>query len=430
MIRGVVGGMSKISSSLLYSHADINKLTLMEKNIFKLDNEQLREIARLFSGKVEEGLERENAEIQCIPTFIAPNTHGVEGEALVLDLGGTNYRVAVVDFDNGVPAIHPDNGWKKDMSVMKTPGLTRDELFREQADMILEIKREREIPIGYCFSYPAESLPGGDARLLRWTKGVDIKEMVGQLVGDPLLDYLNSKTEVPFAGIKVLNDTIASLFAGLTDSSYDAYIGLIVGTGTNMAAFFPAERIKKLKPACGVKGLVPVNLESGNFCPPFLTAVDDTVDATSNNPGRQRFEKAVSGMYLGDILKSAFPFEEFEEQFDARKLSSIMNYPDIYKDTYVQVARWIYHRSAQLVAASIAGLILVLKSCDRDMRKICLVAEGSLFWSGNRKGKNYHLLVMEKLRELLDELGMEDVEVHIDKMENANLIGTAIAALS
>ena len=27
---------------------------------------------------------------------------------------------------------------------------------------------------------------------------------------------------------------------GLTDSSYDAYIGLIVGTGTNMATFIPA----------------------------------------------------------------------------------------------------------------------------------------------------------------------------------------------
>lgn len=402
----------------------------MEKNIFKLDNEQLKEIARSFLARVEEGLEKENAEIQCIPTFIASDTPCVEGEALVLDLGGTNYRVAVVDFDNGVPAIHPDNGWKKDMSVMKRAGFTRDELFREQADMILEIKREREIPIGYCFSYPAESLPGGDARLLRWTKGVDIREMIGQLVGKPLLDYLNSKSDVKFTGIKVLNDTIASLFAGLTDRSYDAYIGLIVGTGTNMATFIPAERIKKLDPVCGVKGAVPVNLESGNFCPPFLTAVDDTVDATSDNPGRQRFEKAVSGMYLGDILKSAFPFDRFEEQFDARKLGSIMNYPDIYKDIYVQVAQWIYKRSAQLVAASLAGLIMLLKSYDKEMRKICLVAEGSLFWSENKKDKNYHTLVMEKLRELLDELGMEEVEVRINNMANANLIGTAIAALS
>lgn len=402
----------------------------MEKNIFKLDNEQLKGIAHAFREKVEEGLNKNNAEIQCIPTFILPKATDVKGKALVLDLGGTNYRVAIVDFSTEKPIIYPNNGWKKDMSIMKSPGYTREELFKELADLIVEIKREEEMPIGYCFSYPTESIPGGDARLLRWTKEVDIREMVGQFVGKPLLDYLNEKNKIRFTGVKVLNDTIASLFAGLTDKSYDAYIGLIVGTGTNMATFIPSDKITKLDPECHVQGLIPVNLESGNFYPPFLTAVDDTVDATSDSLGKQRFEKAVSGMYLGDILKAAFPLEEFEEKFDARKLTAIMNYPDIHKDIYVQVAHWIYNRSAQLVAASLAGLIALLKSYNRDIHRVCLIAEGSLFWSESRKDKNYNILVMEKLQELLRELELEDVEVHINSMDNANLIGTGIAALS
>ena len=402
----------------------------MEKNIFKLDNEQLKGIAHAFREKVEEGLNKNNAEIQCIPTFILPKATDVKGKALVLDLGGTNYRVAIVDFSTEKPIIYPNNGWKKDMSIMKTPGYTREELFKELADLIVEIKREEEMPIGYCFSYPTESIPGGDARLLRWTKGVDIREMVGQFVGKPLLDYLNEKNKIRFTGVKVLNDTIASLFAALTDKSYDAYIGVIVGTGTNMATFIPSDKITKLDPECHVQGLIPVNLESGNFYPPFLTAVDDTVDATSDSLGKQRFEKAVSGMYLGDILKAAFPLEEFEEKFDARKLTAIMNYPDIHKDIYVQVAHWIYNRSAQLVAASLAGLIALLKSYNRDIHRVCLIAEGSLFWSESRKDKNYNILVMEKLQELLRELELEDVEVHINSMDNANLIGTGIAALS
>lgn len=402
----------------------------MEKNIFKLDNEQLKGIAYAFREKVEEGLSKKNAEIQCIPTFILPKAADVKGKALVLDLGGTNYRVAIVDFTQEKPVIYPNNGWKKDMSVMKSPGYTREELFKELADLIVEIKREEEMPIGYCFSYPAESVPGGDAKLLRWTKGVDIRKMVGQFVGKPLLDYLNEKNKIKFTGIKVLNDTIASLFAGLTDKSYDAYIGLIVGTGTNMATFIPADKIKKLDPAYSVEGLIPVNLESGNFHPPFLTAVDDTVDAMSDSMGKQRFEKAVSGMYLGDILKAAFPLDEFEEKFDARKLTAIMNYPDIHKDIYVQVARWIYSRLAQLVAASLAGLIALLKSYNKDIHRICLIAEGSLFWSESRKDKSYNILVMEKLQELLRELQLEDVEVHINNMSNANLIGTGIAALT
>ena len=402
----------------------------MEKNIFKLDNEQLKGIAHAFREKVEEGLNKNNAEIQCIPTFILPKATDVKGKALVLDLGGTNYRVAIVDFSTEKPIIYPNNGWKKDMSIMKSPGYTREELFKELADLIVEIKREEEMPIGYCFSYPTESIPGGDARLLRWTKGVDIREMVGEFIGKPLLDYLNERNKIKFTNIKVLNDTVASLFAGLTDKSYDAYIGLIVGTGTNMATFIPSDKITKLDPECHVQGLIPVNLESGNFYPPFLTAVDDTVDATSDSLGKQRFEKAVSGMYLGDILKAAFPLEEFEEKFDARKLTAMMNYPDIHKDIYVQVAHWIYNRSAQLVAASLAGLIALLKSYNRDIHRVCLIAEGSLFWSESRKDKNYNILVMEKLQELLRELELEDVEVHINSMDNANLIGTGIAALS
>lgn len=66
-----------------------------------------------FRDKTEEGLKTENAEIQCIPTFIAPKTTHIKGKSLVLDLGGTNYRVAIVDFDKATPTVHPNNGWKR-----------------------------------------------------------------------------------------------------------------------------------------------------------------------------------------------------------------------------------------------------------------------------------------------------------------------------
>ncbi len=402
----------------------------MKKNIFKLKTKQLKEIAQSLQTKVENGLGKDNTEIQCIPTYINPKTSGIEGSALVLDLGGTNYRVATIDFVDGKASIHPENGWKKDLSVMKTPGFTEADLFKEQADPIGEIKMEGKMPIGYCFSYPAESMLNGDASLIRWTKGVDIKEMLGKPVGQPLRDYLNKENGDKFTEVKVINDTVASLFAGLTDSSYDAYIGLIVGTGTNMATFIRPDKIKKLNPEYKGEGLIPVNLESGNFYPPHLTVIDDKVDACSDSKGAQRFEKAVSGMYLGEILKSVFPCDEFEKKFDAQKLTHIMGYPDIHKKKYVRVARWIYIRSAQLVAASLTGLILVLLSHNESIKKVQLTAEGSLFWSEDRHGKNYKDLVLDELHHLLSKFGYADVKVHISQMDNANLIGSAIAALS
>lgn len=58
--------------------------------------------------------------------FYLSKTSDINGKALVLDLGGTNYRVATVDLGQGSPTIHPNNGWKKDMSIMKS----RDILVR------------------------------------------------------------------------------------------------------------------------------------------------------------------------------------------------------------------------------------------------------------------------------------------------------------
>lgn len=402
----------------------------MEKNIFELETAKLKDIALSLQSKVNKGLTEDETEIRCIPTYIVPQTTKIDGKALVLDLGGTNYRVATVRLADGNATIHPENGWKKDLSIMKTPGFTQEQLHREQADPIMEIKREEEMPIGYCFSYSAESLLNGDVRLLNWTKGVNIQEMIGQPVGRPLLEYLNKNNTPEFTGIKVINDTVASLFAGLADGKYDAYIGLIVGTGTNMATFIDADRIPKINPSFKGKGLIPVNLESGNFHPPHLTDIDEKVDAQTDTKGYQLFEKAVSGMYLGEILKTVFPSDEFEEKFDARKLTSILNYPDIYKEKYVNVAKWVYERSAKLTAASLTGLIMVLASHNPDMKTIRLVAEGSLFWSEYRKGPDYKDLVMEELHRLLKEFGYGHIEITINYMENANLIGSAIAALS
>ncbi|MDR0748438.1 MAG: hexokinase [Tannerellaceae bacterium] len=402
----------------------------MKDNIFKLNIDQLREIAEALQSRVGEGLSKENQEVQCIPTFISPKA-GAEGKSLVLDLGGTNYRVATVDFSEGKTTIRPENGWKKDLSIMKKPEFTEELLYKEQADPIMEIKIDEPLPIGYCFSYPAESLPNGDATLLRWTKGVNIPEMIGRPIGESLVNYLNDKAgKKQFIKANVINDTVASLFAGLTRTDYDAYIGLIVGTGTNMATFINAGKITKLEGKENFSGLLPVNLESGNFDPPHLTDIDAVVDASSGTFGTQRFEKAVSGMYLGEILKAVFPFDEFEEKFDAQKLTNIMGYPDIHKEKYVCIARWIYERSAKLVAASLVGLVLLMKSHDKSIKRIRLIAEGSLFWSEDRKGVDYKDIVIVELHKLLGSFGYKDVKVDIHHVDNANLIGSAIAALS
>lgn len=401
----------------------------MKHNEFKLSVSQLKDIATALQGKIEEGLAADGKEILALPTYITPHTEGVKGKSLVLDLGGTNYRVATIDFNGKEPVIQPDNGWKKDLSIMKTPGFTEGELMEEMADPIMNIRHDEEMPIGYCFSYPAESMQDGDGKLLGWTKGVNIPSMIGKPVGRELLNYLNERSDVKFTGIKVINDTVASLFAGLTKPGYDAYIGLIVGTGTNMASFIKGSDIPKIA-GSGFTGMLPVNLESGNFVPPHLTEYDKIMDSRTDRPGAYRFEKAISGMWLGDIMKAVCPEIEFEQKFDAAKLTNMISFPDIYKPEYVELAKAIYERSAALVAASLAGMVLVLKKYDPSVKRVMLTAEGGLYWSEVKGGKDYNVMVSECLAGLLGEFGYGDVTVEMNRMENANLIGTGIAALS
>ena len=399
-----------------------------------METQKLKQVALNLQDKIFTGLEKDGQEIKCIPTLISPKTTDLEGQTVVLDLGGTNYRIARVNFTDGKPSIHPAGGWKRDLTEMKNKGYTVKDLHKAQADPISEIKLDNveNTPIGYCFSYPTKSLPDGDAIVLQMAKGANIEGIIGSAVGKPLLDYFEKEKNLKFKGIKVINDTIASLFAGLSKPGYDAYIGLIVGTGTNMASFIKTDKIGKLteEQKAGMGDMIPVNLESGNFHPPHLTIYDDIVDANTDNKGVHRFEKAISGMYLGEIFKSVYPFDEFVEKFDAQALTTMLSYPAIYKNEYVATALWIYERSAQLVAASLTGLTLVLLAHDPEIKKILLTAEGSLFWSVNRKGKNYADMVLEALHNLLGEFGHADVRVELLQLDNANLIGSAIAALS
>jgi hexokinase len=401
----------------------------MRNNIFELTTKELKSIADNLQEKIEEGLKKDEMEISCIPTYITPKKEINDGKVLVLDWGGTNFRAAIVEFKDGKATIMDNEIKKKMLSSVETAGFKQNDLFREMALLISELKNmdESVTQIGYCFSYPAKCEENGDAILLRWTKGIDIPDMIGKPVGE-LMSYLNNHKDIKtkFTNIKVLNDTVACLFAGLSETGYDSYMGLIVGTGTNMASLMRSDKIEKLTNKAS--GSIPVNLESGNFYPPYLTVVDGLVDAMSNNKGNQRFEKAISGGYLGEVFKTVFINEKINYAFDGGALANMINHPEENPEEQVAVACCIYDRSAKLVAASLAGLAQVLVAQDPSIKKLCLAADGSVFWGKDKNNNTYYKdLVSKELKLLLP----EGVSVTIiDEMSDPNLIGSAIAALS
>lgn len=404
----------------------------MRNNIFELTTDELKKIADALQRKIEEGLEKDGMEISCIPTHIVPKNEILDGKVLVLDWGGTNFRAAIVEFTGGKPKIIETlpKDKKYPLSAKETVGFDQNKLHEKMAGWIGELKTlDKDVTkIGYCFSYPAASRLNGDAILLRWTKGIEIPDMINKPVGESLITYLNSHKDIntSFTDIKVINDTVACLFAGLSETGYDSYMGLIVGTGTNMASLMRLDKILKLRK--DESGSIPVNLESGNFYPPYLTIIDGLVDAMSNNKGHQRFEKAISGGYLGEVFKTVFAHEKINYEFDGGALAGMINNPEENPEEQVAVAQWIYDRSAKLVAASLAGLAQVLHAQDSSIQNICLAADGSVFWGKDKNKENYYKeLVSKELQLLLP----EGVSITIiGEMAEPNLIGSAIAALS
>ncbi|MFH2132844.1 MAG: hexokinase [bacterium] len=394
-----------------------------------LSTAQLSEIAIDFERRTAAGLARENQQIKCLPTFTPLRKQPQNGRVFVLDLGGSNLRAGVVRCEKGVLELIAQSP-KIKMPWQRNIPFDRGQFLDIQANALVNLNYTENAPLGYCFSYPAKPTPDRDVVLLKWAKGIDVPGTLGKKMGQLLLKRLADRYPTfPCTGVTVINDTVAALIGGMDDLDATSSIGLIAGTGTNMAAAIDPGDIPKLPARIRGTGLLPVNLESGNFSPAHLTEWDERVDHQSNNPGEQLLEKAVSGAYLGYLFKSIFPDSDFNAILGGAELVKILDRPEHYPGAWSETATLIYNRSADLVASALAGLIRLLY---RQQNKPCIriVAEGALFWGQVQGDHRYRARAESTLKSLLSGFNLDHLTVDFIRKDHANLIGSAMAALS
>lgn len=381
-----------------------------------LDTSRLVAVRDAMSAAILEGLAADGAQVRALPAHLPPPPDSTAGDALVIDTGGTNMRAAVVRITPGEAATVICGPEERRLPVRdEGEGLDAQGFFRIQAELAQQVGAQPGLPVGYCFSYPSDVRPNRDARLIRWTKGIDIPGVEGELVGTGLREALAAVGLEP-GPVRVLNDTVASLLAGARafGGTPAHVLGLIAGTGTNMAGFHDAAGAPKLE---GLPTPMAINYESGNFSPPHLLEADDAVDAASGNPGQQRFEKAVSGYYLPFVFARLHPDHEgFDPQAGTGPLVELAYEGEPGPPS--RTARALLERSADLVAAGLAG---ALATYPEAARHVGILAEGSLFW----RATGYADRVQDTLRTLL--AGARTFEIL--HPEEANLVGAACAAL-
>ncbi|PIA42929.1 hypothetical protein AQUCO_02000402v1 [Aquilegia coerulea] len=161
--------------------------------------------------------------------------------------------------------------------------------------------RQREL--GFTFSFPVKQTSIASGSLIRWTKGFSIDDAVGQDVVAQLTKSMEKKGVDMRVGALV-NDTIGTL-AGGRYLNKDVVAAVILGTGTNAAYVERASAIPKWKGPLPKSEEMVINMEWGNFRSSHLplTEYDHQLDVESLNVGEQIFEKIISGMYLGDIMR-------------------------------------------------------------------------------------------------------------------------------
>ncbi|XP_058402488.1 hexokinase-3 isoform X3 [Diceros bicornis minor] len=261
---------------------------LLEETLapFRLNREQLAAVQAQMREAMTKGLRGEASSLRMLPTYVRATPDGSalpglcpteRGDFLALDLGGTNFRVLLL-FDHIVDCI---------VDFQQKQGLSGQSL-----------------PLGFTFSFPCRQLGLDQGILLNWTKGFNASDCEGQDVVCLLREAIGRRKAVELNVVAIVNDTVGTMMScGYEDPHCE--VGLIVGTGTNACYM---EELRNVAGVAGDSGHMCINMEWGAFGDDgslgvLSTCFDARVDQASINPGKQRFEKMISGMYLGEIVR-------------------------------------------------------------------------------------------------------------------------------
>ncbi len=406
----------------------------------------------IFIQEMKAGLAGKGGSLAMIPTYIEVGRDIPVGKpVIVLDAGGTNFRVATVYFDqSGKPVI--ENFVQKPV-----PGLdrevTKEEFFATIAGYMTDFV-DVSSSIGFCFSYPTEILPSRDGRLIRFCKEIKAKQVEGELIGQNLVEAIEAAGYKRSRRIVILNDTVATLLAGRSafqDRDFDSYVGFILGTGSNCCYIESNQNITKKDDLDPTKEQV-VNIESGSFAKAPRGAVDLQLDDSTLDPGKYTFEKMFSGAYLGALclktlqqagrqgLLSKAVIEELLtiEELGTKDVNSFVRYPQARSPLAMSCAKgteldytavWyvldgLIERAARLTAALLSSVVLKTDKGRDPCVPVCITAEGTTFY----ELKSLKTKVECYLKNFLQEKHNRFFE--IVSVENATLIGAAIAGLT
>ncbi|KAL7255927.1 hypothetical protein ACSBR1_009958 [Camellia fascicularis] len=160
----------------------------------------------------------------------------------------------------------------------------------------------RQRKLGVTISYPVDQAAASSGTAIKW-KSLAVDDTVGkELVND--MNQALEKHGVDMRVFALVDETVGDL-AGGRYYNKETIAAITLGMGTNAAYVETAQSVPKWNGPFPKSGYVVINMQWGSFSSSHLplTEFDSSLDAESSNPGNQIFEKLISGMYLGEIVR-------------------------------------------------------------------------------------------------------------------------------
>jgi hexokinase len=413
----------------------------------------LGENCNIFIDEMQKGLDSSDSSLMMIPTYISTDREiPVNKPVIVVDAGGTNFRVAVVYFDKDKKPVI------EDFMLYPMPGtkgeITKEEFFDTMAGYIKPVL-DKSSKISFCFSYPVEILPNREGRLIKFSKEVKVKDVDGELIGENLLKAIRKLGCTDEKSIILLNDTVATLLGGKAsspDRMFDSYIGFILGTGTNTCYIERRSNIGKVPGLKNSEGSMLINVESGNYNKVPRGKIDLEFDSGTVNPGGYAFEKAISGAYQGGlilaVIRKAATDGLFSESFlknlsginelSSKEIDDFLYYPygdnalarcclagkgDDDRLVLFYLIDTIFERVAMFVTFNLTAVLIKTGKGTNPCAPVLITADGSTFYKSK--------LFKNKLEYYIRKFTNDEKHLFCEfvKVENGTLIGTAIAGL-
>ncbi|XP_071697076.1 hexokinase-3-like isoform X2 [Rutidosis leptorrhynchoides] len=431
---------------------------------------RLRQVVDAMAVEMHAGLASEGgSKLKMLLTFVDNLPEGSEnGIFYAVHVGGTNFRILRIHFGGQRSILGHDVERKPIPPYLMT---STSEEFVQKKGNNMQLSQVKGKDIGFTFSFPVKQTSVSSGTLIKWTKGFAIEDMIEKDVVECLQKAL-SRRGLDMNVTALVNDSVGTLALGHFYDK-DTVAAVVIGTGTNACYFERADAVIKCQGLLTTSGGMVINMEWGNFWSSHLprTPYDIDLDTDSQNPNDQGFEKMISGMYLGDIVRRVIcrmslesdifgpyssklsvpfvlstPLMAAMHEDDTPDLSEVAK---ILKDTLeihdtslkvrklvVKVCDVVTRRAARLAAAGVVG---ILKKIGRDgtggisggrpkggksgkMRRTVVAIEGGLYTS--------YTMFREYMNEAVAEILGEEIAPYVilKVMEDGSGIGAAMLA--